>query len=332
MAGHAAHDGRREDGRHHPGGRRRPRYGDALLPRTSPAWPGPTTSTPSGTPGPHDGVVDLALGPGQDASSTTASSGPIRRPIPRPIRPTTRSTICSSRRQTELLGGQHGLAGRIQPDQGDRVPGTIQPGGGGGRRRPPILASTYRAADDQIVYGIAEPGPRIVDFAPILKFDLIPLNDMLRALLKLCEETLGTDGRDRVRPDPRRKPAACRRASASSRSGRWSSRRPRSRSPRRSSRRHGVLVASESVLGNGAAGRDRRHRLRPSREASTSTTRETIAAELERDEPRARRRAHALPPHRLRPLGHLRPAGGHPRQLRADLRARRPSSSRPSRT
>jgi hypothetical protein len=53
-----------------------------------------------------------------------------------------------------------------------------------------FLASTYRAHDDKIVYGIAEKGPRVIDFAPVLKFDLIPLNPMLKALLKLCEETL----------------------------------------------------------------------------------------------------------------------------------------------
>jgi len=53
-----------------------------------------------------------------------------------------------------------------------------------------FIASTYRAQDDKIVYGIAEKGPRVVDFAPILKFDLIPLNRLLRTLLKICEETL----------------------------------------------------------------------------------------------------------------------------------------------
>jgi hypothetical protein len=53
-----------------------------------------------------------------------------------------------------------------------------------------FIASTYRAADDKIVYGIAEKGPRVVDFAPILKFDLIPLNRLLKALLKTCEDTL----------------------------------------------------------------------------------------------------------------------------------------------
>jgi hypothetical protein len=53
-----------------------------------------------------------------------------------------------------------------------------------------FIASTYRAQDDKIVYGISEKGPRVIDFAPILKFDLIPLNRMLRAMLKICEETL----------------------------------------------------------------------------------------------------------------------------------------------
>ena len=53
-----------------------------------------------------------------------------------------------------------------------------------------FIASTYRASDDKIVYGVAERGPRLLDFAPILKFDLIPLNELLRTLLRTCEETL----------------------------------------------------------------------------------------------------------------------------------------------
>jgi hypothetical protein len=53
-----------------------------------------------------------------------------------------------------------------------------------------FIASTYRLRDDKIVYGIAEGGARIIDFAPILKLELISLNTMLRALLKSCEEAL----------------------------------------------------------------------------------------------------------------------------------------------
>jgi hypothetical protein len=53
-----------------------------------------------------------------------------------------------------------------------------------------FMASTYRAHDDKIVYGIAEPGPRVVDFAPILKFDLLPLNPLLKSLLRICEDEI----------------------------------------------------------------------------------------------------------------------------------------------
>ncbi len=53
-----------------------------------------------------------------------------------------------------------------------------------------FVASTYRPQDDKIVFGIADPGPRIIDFAPLLKFEIIPLSGLLRTLLKICEEKL----------------------------------------------------------------------------------------------------------------------------------------------
>lgn len=55
-----------------------------------------------------------------------------------------------------------------------------------------FMASTYKTDDDKIVYGIAEKGPRLLDFAPILKFDLIPLNDVFKTLLQACEDSLET--------------------------------------------------------------------------------------------------------------------------------------------
>ncbi|MBN2489232.1 MAG: hypothetical protein JXQ29_00080 [Planctomycetes bacterium] len=54
-----------------------------------------------------------------------------------------------------------------------------------------FVASTYRATDDRIVMGTRTPGPRIVDFGPILKGEQVPLNEVLRRLLKACEEALG---------------------------------------------------------------------------------------------------------------------------------------------
>jgi phosphoenolpyruvate synthase/pyruvate phosphate dikinase len=53
-----------------------------------------------------------------------------------------------------------------------------------------FIASTYKAQDNKIVIGIGEQGPRIIDFAPILKVDQVPLNELLKSLLKVCEEAL----------------------------------------------------------------------------------------------------------------------------------------------
>ncbi|MFC1639454.1 PEP/pyruvate-binding domain-containing protein [Gemmatimonadota bacterium] len=53
-----------------------------------------------------------------------------------------------------------------------------------------LLASTYAPQDDRIRMGIGTPGPRIVDFASILKLNAIPLNDVLKDLLEVCEEKL----------------------------------------------------------------------------------------------------------------------------------------------
>jgi hypothetical protein len=53
------------------------------------------------------------------------------------------------------------------------------------------LASTYDADDDKIVIGTGSPGARILDFSPLLKAEILPLNNLLRTLLKQCEDTLG---------------------------------------------------------------------------------------------------------------------------------------------
>ncbi len=51
------------------------------------------------------------------------------------------------------------------------------------------LASTYEAASDRLSPGIGRPGPRALNFAPLLEFDDIPLNTLVRRLLTLSEET-----------------------------------------------------------------------------------------------------------------------------------------------
>ena len=54
-----------------------------------------------------------------------------------------------------------------------------------------FVASTFVADNDRIVTGLSKNGPRLVNFAPILKIGDIPLNEVIRHLLKLAEEAEG---------------------------------------------------------------------------------------------------------------------------------------------
>jgi hypothetical protein len=52
-----------------------------------------------------------------------------------------------------------------------------------------FIASTYDHESDRINIGIGSRGPRIINFAPILQVNLLPVNELVKSLLKLCEET-----------------------------------------------------------------------------------------------------------------------------------------------
>jgi hypothetical protein len=53
-----------------------------------------------------------------------------------------------------------------------------------------FIASTYIHEDDKIKIGTGNPGPRILDFAPILKLNELPLTEILKRLLEVCEKRL----------------------------------------------------------------------------------------------------------------------------------------------
>lgn len=55
-----------------------------------------------------------------------------------------------------------------------------------------FVASTFKTEDATVVRGITGTGPRLVDFAQILKGNLIPLTAAIKELLRTCEESLGT--------------------------------------------------------------------------------------------------------------------------------------------
>ncbi len=50
-----------------------------------------------------------------------------------------------------------------------------------------FVASTYDVRRDRITYDLSAPGPRIVNFAPLLVLEALPVNALVRALLDVCE-------------------------------------------------------------------------------------------------------------------------------------------------
>jgi hypothetical protein len=55
------------------------------------------------------------------------------------------------------------------------------------------VASTYSPESDRIVMGIGRPGPRVLDFAPIIRMNEIPLTGLVTKLLESCERELNTE-------------------------------------------------------------------------------------------------------------------------------------------
>ncbi|WP_319510471.1 PEP/pyruvate-binding domain-containing protein [uncultured Draconibacterium sp.] len=53
-------------------------------------------------------------------------------------------------------------------------------------------ASTYLIENDDLIPGIQGAGPKVIDFANILKYNYLPLSDVLQLLLKLFKEAMGS--------------------------------------------------------------------------------------------------------------------------------------------
>lgn len=54
------------------------------------------------------------------------------------------------------------------------------------------IASTYDFESDRINIGIGFGGSRIINFAPLLQVDLLPVNQLIKSLLKICEKCFGS--------------------------------------------------------------------------------------------------------------------------------------------
>ncbi|MDA3838857.1 MAG: hypothetical protein PF574_07745 [Candidatus Delongbacteria bacterium] len=54
------------------------------------------------------------------------------------------------------------------------------------------LASTYDHATERLTMGTGRDGARVLNFAPLLSLELIPVNDLLKSLMKVCEEKMNS--------------------------------------------------------------------------------------------------------------------------------------------
>ena len=144
---------------------------------------------PVGNAEPEEGVVDLALGLGKTivdgGMAWTYSPAHPKVSPPFTIKDMLRNT------QTEFWAVNMGkppafdpvketeymVKGNLADAEHDETLG--------------VIASTYDAPNDRMVMGVGRPGQRVLDFAPLLKLDTIPLNDTVSRILKRCQEKLG---------------------------------------------------------------------------------------------------------------------------------------------
>ena len=145
---------------------------------------------PQGRSRPEDGVVHLALGLGKtivDGDLTWSFSPP---------HPAAGPPFASAREKMDATQTRFWAVNVGPPPAYDPMTETeylVRPGladaEGDGTLR--YAASTYDPASDRLVPGTGRPGPRVLDFAPLLVHREIPLAEAVRALLRLCEEALG---------------------------------------------------------------------------------------------------------------------------------------------
>jgi hypothetical protein len=146
---------------------------------------------PFGHAKPEEGVVDLALGLGKTIvddgcawsySPEYPQADPPYNSIGDLLKQTQTSLWAINMGKPPAYDPINEIEYMVKADLGDaEYDGTLR-----------HLVSTFRPENERIVMGAQDRGPRIVNFAPILKAGVLPLNDLVKLLLKTCEGTLGT--------------------------------------------------------------------------------------------------------------------------------------------
>lgn len=146
---------------------------------------------PTGHAAPENGVVELALGLGRTIvdDGISYSYSPA---YPRANPPFKSTGDLLKSTQTAFWALNMGNPPAYDPIKETEYMARYDLGDGEYDGSLRFIASTYLPRDDRITSGTAERGPRVINFTPILKDGMLPLNDLLLALKEVCEDTLGT--------------------------------------------------------------------------------------------------------------------------------------------
>ena len=145
---------------------------------------------PTGHAKPEDGIVDLALGLGKSiVDDSIAWAFSPKYPKADPPYNTINELLKFS--QTEFWGVNMGAPPAYDPINETEYMFRYNINDAETDDTLKYIASTYRMHDDRIITGTGVKGPRLINFAPILRARQIPLVELLKDLLKLCEDTLG---------------------------------------------------------------------------------------------------------------------------------------------
>ena len=166
------------------------RFGDRFYPNISGVMRS-YNFYPTGHASPEDGIVELALGLGRTIVDDGVSwSFSPAYPRSNPPFKSTGDLLKST--QTLFWAIHMGKPPAYDPIKETEYMERYDIGAGEYDGALRFVASTYLPRDDRITSGTAEQGPRIIDFSPILKDRMLPLNDLLLRLKEICESTLGT--------------------------------------------------------------------------------------------------------------------------------------------
>ena len=144
---------------------------------------------PAGPAEPREGVVNLALGLGKTIVDGGASwsFSPAHPRLPPPV--------ASARELVDVTQSRFWAVNVGPPPPYDPMAEAeflVQPGLDAAEADGTLryAASTYDAEADRLAPGLGRPGPRVLDFAPTLVWNELPLVPALRRLLAVCEEEL----------------------------------------------------------------------------------------------------------------------------------------------